>query len=212
MGRFNPGNLDPEQTRALRARLGLPDNSHVVGYFGRVVRDKGIMELARAWEIVSSVRPSARLLVMGKAEPHDPVPGPVIRYLNEDGSIDLIQWVDRDDIPYYYALLDLLVLPTYREGLPNVILEASAMGLPVVATRVTGCVDAVVDGVTGTLVPAKDPIALADAILVYLDDQDLRFAHGSAGREMVTHRFRPEMVWEFMADIYDEELKRKGLQ
>ena len=81
-------------------------------------------------------------------------------------------WVD--DTRPYYAAMDVLALPSHREGFPYAILEASAMELPVVATRVPGCVDAVVDGVTGTLVPAFDALALADAIAGYMEDPQLR--------------------------------------
>ena len=84
------------------------------------------------------------------------------------------------DMPAHYRAMDVLALPTYREGFPNTPLEAAAMGIPVVATRVVGCVDAVVDGETGTLVPPRDASSLARALAAYLDSPDLGRRHGQA--------------------------------
>jgi glycosyltransferase involved in cell wall biosynthesis len=90
-------------------------------------------------------------------------------------------------------------------------MEAAAMELPVVAYRVVGSVDAVQDGVTGTLVPPRDPNALAVAIRNYLHNEELRQQHGKAGRERVLHYFRPETIWEAMYQEYVRLLRRRGI-
>src|SRR6185295_2366453 len=104
----------------------------------------------------------------------------------------------------------LVVLPSYREGFPTVPLEAAAMGLPVVATRVTGCRDAVVDGVTGTLVPAGDPEQLRNALRSYLDDPELALKRGLAGRVRVLREFRQDVVWENVDREYRRLLELQG--
>jgi glycosyltransferase involved in cell wall biosynthesis len=114
-------------------------------------------------------------------------------------------------MPLFYAAIDIVVLPSYREGFPNVLLEAAAMALPVVATRIPGCVDAVKDGVTATLVPPRDAEALAEAIRMYLSDPTLRRQHGQAGREWVLHNFNQEELWEAMYQEYVHLLREKGL-
>ena len=129
--------------------------------------------------------------------------------LRTDARVHLLGHVR--DMPALYAAMDLLVLPTYREGFPYVPMEAAAMALPVVATLVPGCVDAVVDGVTGTLVPPRDPAALAAAIARYLGDPDLRRRHGQAGRERVLRDFRPGDIWEATYQEYVRLLRAKGL-
>jgi lipopolysaccharide/colanic/teichoic acid biosynthesis glycosyltransferase len=109
-----------------------------------------------------------------------------------------------------YSAMQIVVLPTYREGFPTVLLEAAAMGLPVIATRVTGCVDAVLDGVTGTLVPARDHDQLRDALRTYLDHPGLGLERGRAGRERVLREFRQEVVWENFHREYRRLLEVKN--
>jgi len=107
-------------------------------------------------------------------------------------------------------VMDVLALPTYREGFPNVVLEASAAGKPVVATRATGVVDAVLDGVTGILVPVRDAQALATAVARLLEDRELAAQMGRAGRERAEREFSSDRVWGELATLYRELLKERG--
>jgi glycosyltransferase involved in cell wall biosynthesis len=190
----------PGRARSLRARIGLPDAVPVIGFVGRLVRDKGIMELTDAFRRLSVLFPELRLLVVGPFEGCDTVPAGARSRIEGDPHVVWTGFLD--EVAPAYALMDVLVLPTYREGFPNAPLEAAAMDLPVVATRVTGCVDAVVDGVTGTLVPPRDAKALADAIRTYLLDPELRRRHGKAGRERVVREFQPERIWRALLAEY----------
>lgn len=198
--RFDPARLDREARRKVRRELGIPDHAAVIGFIGRIVREKGIVELAEAWREIREDWPEAHLLLVGPFETRDPVPAQATFALQQDPRVHLIgeEW----DTPPLYAAMDLIVLPTYREGFPNVPLEAAAMELPVVATRVPGCVDAVRNGETGLLVPARDPRALAEAIRTYLADPELRARHASAARERVLRDFRPEDIWEALRREY----------
>jgi len=105
----------------------------------------------------------------------------------------------------------VLALPTYREGFPNVLLEAAGMKVPVVATRVTGCTDAVHDGVTGMLVPPCDAARLAGALRTYLQDGELRHSHGAAARDRVLREFRPEGIWQAIYEEYMALLEKKRI-
>jgi glycosyltransferase involved in cell wall biosynthesis len=180
----------------------------VAGYVGRLVTDKGIAELWQAWTVLRERHPDLHLLLVGPFEDTDPVPPAVRQGLETDPRVHLagMDW----NTPPLYAAMDLLVLPTYREGFPNVLLEGASMGLPVVATRVPGCVDAVRDGETGTLVPARDPAALAAALDAYVADPALRRARGRAGRARVAAEFRQEVVWEGIFAEYDRLLAPRG--
>lgn len=206
--RFNPDKLGAGARSATRRALGISDGTRVVGFVGRLVQDKGIVELVDAWRRVSTAHPEARLVLVGEHEPRDPVPASVKRALDRIPTIQVVGY--QREIERYYAVFDVLVLPTYREGFPNVLLEAGAMRLPVVATRVSGCVDAVLDGVTGLLVPKADGAALADAMGHYLENAALRRDHGEAARRRVLESFEPSKIWEAMAGTYERLVARRG--
>ena len=207
--RFNPDRLAAGTRQRIRATFGIPADALVASFVGRIVRDKGMVELAGAWRKLRERFPTLHLLLVGPFEPQDPVPAEVEELFRNDPRIHLAGTVD--DVSPYYAAMDVCVLPTYREGLPGVLLEAAAMELPVVATRVPGCVDAVVDGVTGTLVPPQNAAALAAAIGAYLIDPGLRRRHGLAGRQRVLSEFRRETIWQALYEEYGRLLQDKGL-
>ena len=207
--RFNPDRVGMEIGRATRRAYGIPDHAAVAGFVGRLVRDKGLCELAGAWGLLRTEFTDLHLLIVGPFEGEDPLPSDVITILKTDDRIHLTGGVP--DTVSMYAAMDLLVLPTYREGFPNVLLEAAAMGLPVVATRVPGCVDAVADEETGRLVPAADAQALAEGIRAYVKDSELRRLHGTAGRERVLKSFRQRVIWEALYQEYRSILKQSGM-
>jgi glycosyltransferase involved in cell wall biosynthesis len=207
-GRFDPARLAPGTRGEVRARFGIPADALVAGFVGRLVRDKGIVELWDAWRTLRAEHPAMHLLLAGPFEPQDPISDEVRRGLEDDPRVHLagMDW----NTPPLYAAMDLVVLPTYREGFPNVLLEGAAMRLPVVATRVPGCVDAVAEGTTGALVPPRDAAALAAAISAYARDPALRAAHGAAGRARVERDFRREVIWEGILAEYQALLAERG--
>ena len=111
----------------------------------------------------------------------------------------------------YYSAIDLLVFPSHREGLPNVPLEAAAAGRPTAGFAATGTVDAVQNGVTGTLVPVGDVVGLTRAVRGYLLDSNLLSQHGLNARQRVETDFRREVIWQQLAELYNAELRSRGL-
>jgi glycosyltransferase involved in cell wall biosynthesis len=203
--RFNPA-LHAASRIDTRKRYGIPPDAIVIGFVGRLVRDKGIVELLDAWREVSQFE-RVHLMIVGMLEERDAIPGDAAAALQTDARI---HWKGVDwNTPPLYAAMDIVVLPTYREGFPNVPLEAAAMQLPIVATRIAGCTDAIDDGVTGLLVPPRDATALAAALWRYIDDAELRRAHGRAGRDRVTRMFRQERIWQALHDEYQRLVEER---
>jgi lipopolysaccharide/colanic/teichoic acid biosynthesis glycosyltransferase/glycosyltransferase involved in cell wall biosynthesis len=191
--RFAPLRISRIDVAQARRDLAIPSELRIVGYVGRVVRDKGVEDLLEAWMILREEFSDLHLVIVGPEEDQDALPPDAMRRLRSDPRIRMTGYVD--SMPATYAMMDVVVLPTYREGFPQVPLEAAAMERPVVATAVTGCVDAVRDGETGMLVPPRDPQALSRALRTYLEDPLLRRRHGTAARSRVLREYRPERLW-----------------
>jgi glycosyltransferase involved in cell wall biosynthesis len=206
--RFNPARVNPGDANRVRTESNIPKDAQVIGFVGRLVRDKGVMELATAWDQIEQEFPKAFLFIVGGWEERDAVPHAVRSKLEKHPRVRFAG--EKSDVAPFYSVMDLVVLPTYREGFPNVPLEAAAMELPVVTTTVTGAVDAVVDGVTGTLIPPGDAPALASAMRKYLKDPGLRTTHGKAGRARVLRDFQPARIWEATFSAYMTWLAERG--
>ena len=207
--RFNPDRLPPDTRQQTAPSLCPSAGGAVVGFVGRMVLDKGMSELVGAWQKLQNEFPELHLLIVGAPEPHTPLPGDIEAALHNDARVHLTGWCR--EVPALYAAMDVFVLPSHREGFGTVSLEAGAMRLPVVVSRVPGCVDAVQDGITGTLVTVRDPDALAAGIRRYLRDPALRRAHGEAGRVRVLRDFRPEAMREALYEEYMRLLQERGL-
>jgi glycosyltransferase involved in cell wall biosynthesis len=199
-GTFDPRRYLPETRSALRQTYGIPDTARVLVFVGRITRDKGIGELTEAWRILSRRFDDLHLLVVGPLdEPHG-IAAADERTLRKDPRVHLAGM--RRDVAEHLAAADLFVNPSYREGFGIANLEASAMELPVVSTRIPGCVDSVQDGTTGTLVPPRDVAALVAAIEAYLNDPNLHRRHAAAGRERALRDFQPHEIWRALEREY----------
>ena len=201
---FNPRRYSRQDRFELRRRYGIPHDAIVLGFVGRLVRDKGIDELAAAWRGLRKECSQLHLLLVGKRESNHGMGNHV--WSTFDGDPRVHEIGENWETPPLYNAMDVVSLPSYREGLPKVPLEAAAMSLPVVATRIAGCVDAVNHGQTGVLVPPRDASALADAIKSYVVDPARRKRHGQAGRLMVQDRFSPDRLQNAMLSEYQQLL------
>ena len=157
VSRFTPG------ATHVRDKLGLPRNAAVVGFAGRLTRDKGVPELIAAFNELLQRAPEAYLLLVGWFdESEDALSDELRTYI--DGHSRMIRTGYVVETAPYYRAMDVMVLPTWREGFPNVALEAAASGVPVITTTVTGACDAVVPEITGLLIPPGDAGAIAGAV------------------------------------------------
>ena len=196
--RFNP--KKKTHRMAIRKALGVPENSFVFGFVGRIVHDKGIDELAAAWGLIRRDFSDAHLMLVGKAELGDPVSEETLKFFEKDDRVHFTGYCE--EVSPYYEAMDAFVLPSYREGFPVTPLEASAMGLPIIATNVRGCVDAVIDGQTGILVPSGSSVGLERAMRTILNDRKTAKRLGENGREFVLNNFQPKPIWEAVVKAY----------
>jgi glycosyltransferase involved in cell wall biosynthesis len=206
LSRFDPARFDGDFRRKKRQEIGVPDDAVVVGIMGRLVKEKGYLELFSAMQRIIRGNEKVWLVIIGPEEPEK----------SDRISVDIVKeyeietqtrWLGRrDDIPELLACCDIYCLPSWREGLPRSAIEAAAMRLPVVATKIRGCRQVVEDGVNGLLVPLKDVDALTSAIKKLIGDEEARVHMGQAGYEKARREFDERRVCEVVLDTYDRLL------
>jgi glycosyltransferase involved in cell wall biosynthesis len=193
----------------LRAELGVPEGRMVVAMVSRILRSKGVLEFAAAARRVQQVEPGIAFLLVGQAdvESLDALSADELRQLRE--SVIWAGW--RGDVKDILALSDVFVLPSfYREGIPRVLIEAAATGLPLIAVDGPGSREVVEDGVNGVLVPPRDSAAIAEAVLRLARAPELRVRLGERSRERAVSRFDLAVVAEETRSLYEALLKAKG--
>ncbi len=199
--RFSPGATE------VRERLGLGRGGPVIGFVGRLTRDKGIPELVEALETIRAAEPSARLLLVGWFDDSEDAIDPALRARIAAHPGIFCSGFVSEPTPFYRAM-DLLVLPTKREGLPNAVLEAAACGIPVVTTEATGARDSVRHNVTGLLIPPGSPEAIAEAVLALWRNPMRRLWMGRAARAWACEHFASDRVLQLHVVFYARMLRQ----
>ena len=209
---FQPREHRQAETTAVRQELDIDGSQPVVGITARIVREKGFPEfLHMARELSRGRRPIFLVLGESLASDRDNY-GPVFRREVEQAGLSRqFRFMGHtDEVARYLPVMDVFVLPSYREGFPISILEAMSAGLPVVATNIRGCRESVVHGETGLLVPPRDATAFAAAVEALLDDPDRARAMGRAGRARVEGHFNHRIVARTYVDFLSELLESSG--
>ncbi len=207
---FDRASVSEEHIQATRIQLGIPADCLVAIMVARLVRAKGVLEFLEAARILRGRSPSIHFLLVG---PWDRASSDALSE-SEIGQVSAsVNWVGvRQDMTVLYALSDICVLPSYREGMPRVLMEAAAMGLPLVATDTPGCRDVVDHGTNGLLVPARDPTTLATSVAELADDRDTRLKFGAASRSIAVQRFDSRSIYRDTEGIYSAVLAKKGFR
>jgi len=198
---FNPEKVPSETLIQLKKNLGITNDDFVFVYAGRLTGDKGINELLLAFQKMASEFSNVKLLLIGFLEPElDPLHKETLLEIENNRQVLFVPF--QKDVRPYYALSDVLVLPSYREGFPNVVLEAGAMGLPTITTNINGCNEIIEHQKNGILIQPKNTNALFEAMKKIMLDHALRTHFQENARQMIVSRFEQIVVWKALLAEY----------
>lgn len=196
------------QAHALKEEWGLKDEK-VILFVGRLVKDKGIEELLEAYQNLRQ-QYQLKLLLVGPFEKElDPLSDWAVTLIEND--IDIITPGYVKDVRPYMALSYLLAFPSYREGFPNVPMQAGAMGLPAIVTDINGCNEIVEQVVNGLIIPPKSAGHLQEALVRLLEDNELYNSLAENARPMIEQRYEQQLIWEALLEEYQIHLKKAGI-
>lgn len=200
---FNPQKVSKKKKIEAMRKMGIEDNDFVIGFVGRLVRDKGVIELLEAFSILQrhSGSRNIKLMIVGAPEKRDGLPQRILTMLQKNQGILYVGKVRYEEMPLIYSLMSILVLPSHREGFGMCNIEAQAMGVPVLTTSYTGCVDSIIDKQTGFYI-SNDPEDIARKMGIFFDD-DLRTKMGNNGREWVCDNFDHSLIWPYIASVLE---------
>lgn len=200
--------ISKEQQDSLRNKLMISDDSFVFVFVGRLVGDKGINELINAFSRLNN--PSIKLLLVGSLENDlDPLLKDTLREIDENSNIITVGF--QKDVRQYFAIANALVFPSYREGFPNVVMQAGAMDLPVIVSDINGCNEIIINGDNGLIIPVKNVNALEIAMREMSTKGDRYEKMKKNARKMIMERYEQQVVWDALLNEYNNLLKEKGL-
>lgn len=182
------------------------DNKFTFVFVGRLVKDKGINELCKAYERIHNQYPNTRCWLVGPYEDNlDPISAESRRLIDEsDNGLEAVGRKSGDELLSYYAAADCFIMPSYREGFPNTVMEAGALGLPSIVTDINGSREIIKDGINGMVVPPQNEDRLYQAMAVMITSNLDRKKMADNARKMISDRFEQSYVRKCLYDFYDE--------
>lgn len=198
---FSPAHFSPEDNAALRSSLGISESDFVFIFVGRLVGDKGINELVSAFRSISESTSDVKLLLLGPLEQElDPLMPETLKMIEANDMVITVGY--QNDVRPYFAISDALVFPSYREGFPNVVMQAGAMGLPCIVSNINGCNEIISPGENGLIIPVKDEKAIFEAMLLLYNDKALYQKMRENARPMIVRRYEQSTVWNAILEEY----------
>ncbi|WP_205573336.1 glycosyltransferase family 4 protein [Flavisolibacter nicotianae] len=193
-----------------RKALGIDEKDFVYLFIGRLVRDKGIEELVDAFCRLRSTANAIKLLLVGPYEPErDPLPITVQKAIEDDKDIIRIDF--QQDVRPFLAISDVLVFPSYREGFPNVPMQAGCFHLPSIVTDINGCNEIIQHGKNGLIVPVKNVDALRKAMGTLRNDRELFLRMKANARQWIGERYEQKQFWNILLNEYRDQLTAHGI-
>lgn len=198
---YNAEHINEEEKSALREKLGIKTTDFVYIFIGRIVKDKGINELIQAFDTISKADSNCKLLLLGDREDElDPLL-PVTESLITENKAIIDVGFQRDIRPFL-TISNVLTFPSYREGFPNVVMQASCMSLPCIVTNINGCNEIIEDDVNGIIIPVKDVDALESAMQHLKANPKKIEAMKPFTRKRIMERYQQEFVWDELLKLY----------
>ncbi|MDP5082552.1 MAG: glycosyltransferase family 4 protein, partial [Winogradskyella sp.] len=198
---FSNDNINKIETENLKKELNICSETTVFLFIGRVVKDKGINELVEAFEQISNENPNSKLLIVGPSEDHlDPIDHKTKLIIESNSNIHAVG--HKDDIRPYVFISDIFVFPSYREGFPNVVLQASCMEKPCIVSDINGSNEIITHNYNGLIVPPKDTTALKDAMIYLLKNPNRRLELAGNSRSNIVNKYKREVIWNEMLNLY----------
>lgn len=193
------------EIKNIRKNMQLQENDFVFLYVGRIVKDKGINELVEAFKRLNEEHKYCKLLLVGSSEKDDPILPETSHTIKT--NINIIEAGFQDELRPYYALSDVFVFPSYREGFPNVVLQAGAMQLPVIATNISGSNEIIMHNKNGWIIPIKDSNMLYQTMKFVVENKNEYQSFKKSAREHVVQNFEQHYVWEEQLKFYNNTIK-----
>jgi glycosyltransferase involved in cell wall biosynthesis len=207
---FDPSLFTENEKQELKSNLGIDRNDFVFIFLGRLVSDKGINEMINAFKRLNKEVTSIKLVLVGPLESHlDPLDKKTIKEIESNNNIINIGL--QNDVRPYFALADILVFPSYREGFPNVVMEAGAMGLPSIVSNINGCNEIIKEGENGWIIPAKDEEAIYNKMKFCIENPKEVDKAANNSRELITSKYEQKIIWEAILEEYQKVEKGKKI-
>ncbi len=203
---FSPDQVSETERVALREKLNIQPDDFVFVFVGRIVSDKGINELIKAFSELQAVENNElmgiKLLLVGGLESDlDPLNPETLAEINQNK--DIISVGFQQDVRPFFAISDALAFPSYREGFPNVVMQAGAMGLPSIVSDINGCNEIIVEGENGLIIPPKNVEKLKEKMLTLARDKNLYIKLKENSRRMIENRYEQSVVWNALLEEYE---------
>ena len=203
---FSPAQVSEIEKVALREKLNIQPDDFVFVFVGRIVSDKGINELIKAFSQLQTAENNEQigiklLLVGGLESDLDPLNPETLAEINQNR--DIISVGFQQDVRPFFAISDALAFPSYREGFPNVVMQAGAMGLPSIVSDINGCNEIIVEGENGLIIPSKNVEKLKEKMLTLARDKNLYIKLKENSRRMIENRYEQSVVWKALLEEYE---------
>jgi glycosyltransferase involved in cell wall biosynthesis len=198
---FAPTLYNAESNAMLKQELGINSQDFVFIFVGRLVGDKGVNELVTAFVKLNTTHENVKLILVGPFENDlDPLADETLNEIKQHTNILSVGF--QMDIRPYLVSANVLVFPSYREGFPNVVMQAGAMGLPSIVTNINGCNEIIVEGENGIIIPFKDSKAIYEAMIKMIGNTALRMRLQQNARQMIVSRYEQQLVWDAILSEY----------